>query len=223
MMASSAARWRVCSTRRTFSRATLRLAASVVQEFEVGVAEGILVVQVLERDEATRLDAHREGHEEDRPGLLAGERLRAHLPAHARHVAVDQDRLTRLEEPPTEPGRRPRVDEEAIGPLVDVGEGHGLGGAIEHPDHDDLGVEDLAHLVADEVVHRLHVELGGQALLDAVDDGQFRRALVRLAEQPLRLVEQAGVLQRRAEARRDRGEQPHVPVVEGVLAVQVLQ
>ena len=34
-------------------------------------------------------------------------------------------------------------------------------------DVDDLGVEDLAGAVADEVVHRLHVELRGQALLDA--------------------------------------------------------
>ena len=28
----------------------------------------------------------------------------------------------------------------------------------------DVGIEDLADLVADEVVHGLHVELGGEAL-----------------------------------------------------------
>ena len=37
---------------------------------------------------------------------------------------------------------------------------------VEDPDVEDLGVEDVAQLVADEVVHRLDVDLGGQALLD---------------------------------------------------------
>ena len=35
--------------------------------------------------------------------------------------------------------------------------------AVDDPDVDDLRVEDLLDLVADEVVHRLHVELGGEA------------------------------------------------------------
>ena len=39
--------------------------------------------------------------------------------------------------------------------------------AVEDPDVEHLGVEDLAQPVADEVVHRLHVDLRGQALLDA--------------------------------------------------------
>ena len=55
--------------------------------------------------------------------------------------------------------------------------------------------------VADEVVHRLHVELLGEPALDIVDDGELGRALVRLGEQALRLVEQAGVLERDAHAR----------------------
>ncbi len=65
-------------------------------------------------------------------------------------------------------------------------------------------------LVADQLVHRLHVELGGQAFLDAVDDRQLGRSLVGLGQQALRLVEQPGVLERDAQAARERGQQPNL-------------
>jgi hypothetical protein len=42
----------VSSNRRAFSRATLRLAAKVDNSRTVGLAEGILVVHVLERNNA---------------------------------------------------------------------------------------------------------------------------------------------------------------------------
>ena len=81
-------------------------------------------------------------------------------------------------------------------------------------DVDDLGVEDLLELVADQLVHRLHVELGGKALLDAVDDGQLGGALVGLREQPARLVEQGRVLERDGHARGERAEDPLGPLIE---------
>ena len=55
-------------------------------------------------------------------------------------------------------------------------------------------VEHIANLVADEVVDGLHIELGGQSFLDAVDDGQLFGALFRLPEKALGFVEEAGVL-----------------------------
>ena len=61
----------------------------------------------------------------------------------------------------------------------------------------------LAQLVADQVDDGLEVELGGEALLDAVDDRQLGGALLGLLEQALRLVEEARVLQRDAHARGD--------------------
>ena len=45
-----------------------------------------------------------------------------------------------------------------------------------------------------------NVELAGHALLDAVDQRQLRRALLGFLQQPLRLVEQARVLERDAHA-----------------------
>ena len=72
-----------------------------------------------------------------------------------------------------------------------------------------VDAQHLAQLVADQLDDRLEVELAGHALLDAVDDRELGVALLGLLQQPLRLVEQARVLERDAHARGDRGEQPH--------------
>jgi hypothetical protein len=85
---------------------------------------------------------------------------------------------------------------------------------IEDPDVDDLGVEDRLKPISHEVVHRLPFQPLGEAPLDVVDQRQLGSSLVRLAQQPFRLVEQAGVLERDAHAGRERAQQPHVCVVE---------
>ena len=51
-------------------------------------------------------------------------------------------------------------------------------------------------------------------LLDAVDHRELGVALLGLLQQPLRLVEEARVLERDAHARRDRRQQAHVGVAE---------
>ena len=87
---------------------------------------------------------------------------------------------------------------------------------VEHGDVDDLRVEDLLQAVPDEVVHRLHLEVLGQAALNVVDERELGVALSRL-------LEQARVLERDAEASGDRRQQPDVGVAERVLAVDVLE
>ena len=71
-------------------------------------------------------------------------------------------------------------------------------------------LEHLAQLVADEVDDRLEVELGGHALLDAVDDRELGGALLGFLQQPLRLVEEPRVLERDAERRGDASSAAHV-------------
>ncbi len=64
---------------------------------------------------------------------------------------------------------------------------------VEEVDRRPRRAEDIADLVADEVVDRLHVEFGGETILHAVDDGEFRCALFGLFEQALGLGEEAHV------------------------------
>ena len=58
--------------------------------------------------------------------------------------------------------------------------------------------------ITDQVDDRLKIELLRQGRSDLVDDRQLGCALLRFGQQPLRLVEQARVLERNAHARGDR-------------------
>ena len=86
-----------------------------------------------------------------------------------------------------------RLVGEADAPLDRVRVAGQPGGEVEDADVDDLGVEDLLDLVADDVVDRLHLELTRERLLHAVDQRQLGVPLPRLVHQPR-------VLQRHAEA-----------------------
>ena len=82
--------------------------------------------------------------------------------------------------------------------------------------------EDFAQLVADEIDDGLETQFRGERLLNGVDDRQLRGALFRFLQQPLRLIEQARVLQRHTHARGHRTEQAHSGFVVRVLALIVL-
>ena len=131
-----------------------------------------------------------------------------------RHVPVDDDGFARTQDVGGEACLAERVglQEEAAPLLVGVRIVDQVRLRIVDADSDVGLVEDLADLVADGVVDPLHVELGGERLLDAVDDRELRGALFALLEQALRLVEQARVLERDAHAVGERLQQAHVRV-----------
>ena len=96
-------------------------------------------------------------------------------------------------------------------------------GDINHPsplviqrDEGGFAAKDLADLVAYQVDDGLEIELAGQALLDAVDNGQFGRALLALLQKAMGLVEEAGVLQGDAHAGREGAQQTNVTLVVAV-------
>ena len=105
--------------------------------------------------------------------------------------------------------------------FVQVVDGAAL--VIEPADSDVFGAQHLAQLVADQVDDGLEVEFGRDALLNGVDDRQFGGALLRFLQQPLRLVEQARVLERHAHAGGDGRQQAHLGFAERVFALVVLQ
>ena len=90
------------------------------------------------------------------------------------------------------------LDSDPLAVVVDEGKLDQAGGGVEHADVDIGFMEHLANLVADRVVDALHIQLGRQRLLHAVDDGQLGGPLLGLVQQPLRLGELPRVLQRRA-------------------------
>ena len=88
--------------------------------------------------------------------------------------------------------------------------------SIEHADIDALRIEDLLEAVPDEVVHRLHIEVLGEAPLDVVDEGQLRVALARL-------LEQLSVREGHAQAPGERGQELYLRLAEGMFAIEVLK
>ena len=106
--------------------------------------------------------------------------------------------------------------DEPFAALDRVGEPDLTRGRVHHSDVHRLRVEDLCEAVPYEVVHRLHLEVLGEAALDVVDERELGVALPGLLEQP-------GVLERDAEAPGERGQQADVGLAERVLVVHVLE
>ena len=215
-VASSATRRCDSSMSRAFSSATLRLPASVAEQPLVGVREGMLVVEVLERDDATSLAGGDEGHAEPRLGRLPGQHRWIAIPLRlARHVHIDQERLAGLHHVPPEADHWHRLVGEAHAALDRVGKAQHVGRLVVDGDVDDLSVEDVPQLVADAVVEGLHVELAGDDRLDAVDDRELGIA-------PPGLLDRACARERCADVLPDEGEQRLVPLaVRHVLRVRL--
>ncbi len=84
------------------------------------------------------------------------------------------------------------------------------------------GVEHLPQFVAHQVHDGLEIQLGGQALLDAVDDSQLGVALLGFLEQALGLVEKTGILECHAHAGGHGLHQAYIRLAEGILALIIL-
>ena len=159
------------------------------QEADVRVAERVLPVEVLERDDARGLAGDDERHEQDGLRRLPGHDARLAVLRHrVGGERADQQRLAGRHHVTPDAGGRPgmvdreRFVGEADAALDRVREPEQARLAIHDRDVHHLGVEDLLDLVADEVVHPLHVELRREARLDAVDDRQLGVALAGLLD-----------------------------------------
>ena len=141
----------------------------------------------------------------------------------AAQVVGDEQRRPRLDDVLPEAHDGPIRHREAHAALEREREAHDPRVAVVDGDIDDLGVEDVARPLPHQLVHRLHIELGGEALLHAVHDRQLCGAAIGLGQQALRLVEQAGVLEGHAQAGGEGAEQPDVLLAERVFAVEVLE
>ncbi len=162
----------------------------------------MLPIDVLERDQSGRPVAHEERDPDRGQRRFPHDRERlADLGGSSRDVVVHNDRLPRLERHLAEADDLDRVRVEANPSFDLISEMDESVGRVEDLDIDDLRVEDLLDPVADEVVHRLHIEPFGEPPLHVVDERELGVALPGLLEQP-------SVLERNAKAPRERREAP---------------
>ena len=143
----------------------------------VGFAEAALLLDALDADDADSRVADKDRHAQVGPhpganrGLVLLELRRA----------VEQQRLARLEDPGRQPlAVRDRLLVPALPALVVVGEVDPARRPVVERDVGDVGLERLAHLLADELDQRVEVELRRERLADAVDRRELGHALARL-------------------------------------------
>src|SRR6185369_17717237 len=95
-------------------------------------------------------------------------------------LAVDDQRLARLDDPA---GQAFAIFERRQLVAMLVGKIDDAGAPVEQRDIRDVGPEDRANLLADELEQVGEIELPGELLRDRVDGGELRRALLRFGEQ----------------------------------------
>ena len=160
----------------------------------------MLPVQVVQRDDPRTSAAHEERDEHRRLGRLAGDRDR--IPCFftpSFHVLVDDDGFPRLQRDLAETHDPDRVIDQSLTTLKRIGEPDLTCLVIDHTDVHGLRVEDLVEPLADEVVHRLHLEVLGEPPLDVVDEGELGVPLACL-------LEEARVLESDTQVPRERRE-----------------
>ncbi len=195
-----------------------------LEEAHVGFAVRVLALHVDKVDQPAGLVPDDQRHVEGRFLVQrAGQRVTPVLFRLVLGIFVDDNRFARANDVSCKSLLTERVglDRDPFPVLVDIRVVDQVGLRIVDADAQVRLIEDLADLVADGVVDALHVELGGQRLLHARDDGELGRALLLGLEQPLRLVEQARVLERDRHRVGERGQQAHVGIGERILLVAV--
>ena len=175
-----------------------------LQQSNVGRTERMLAFHVDDIDRPASLITCHQRHD-DRRLLHVGSRHQ-----HAAiffdgscHVVVDEQRLAGAHYVRREAsaGHRLGVDRHPLAVLENIRKVDRVRHRVVNANADVSLIEDLANLVADGVIDSLHVEFGRERLLHAIDDRKLGVALLGFLQEALRLVEQAGVLERAAERR----------------------
>ena len=164
------------------------------QRFEqayVGFGEGVLGVQVLHGDGAQRLPLHPQRQPDARLGRLAAPRDFTEFRHALGHAGIDEQGLAgfpHVRGKAAVIGRLQALDNDAPAALDDVGDAHQTAVTVVDAHAHALGIEGLADRLAHQVVDGLHLQLGGQGGLHAVDDSQLGRTLLglRLGRRELR-------------------------------------
>ena len=229
MIASSAARSSVSvssrlvsSNRRAFSSATLRLAAIVVEQLDVRVAEGVLAVEVLQRDHAARPVADDERHPDSttsaaRPGRSPFDAVLGRARRHRSSIdgSACRSRSTMPRIVPGSAAARPGSGRRA---RSCTGSGH-LPASRSTIPMSTTWASKISWILSptSSYIACMSSSAARPCWTPLMIASSAARWSVS-AEQALRLVEQARVLEGDAHARGDVAQQPLVGVAEGVRA-----
>ena len=194
---------RVSLNSRAFCSATPTLAAMRRQQALVVGAVHAFRLRALHADHAEARAADRDRHAQVRQRLLADD-LGAELEAAPVRLAIDDERLAR----PDDPAGQALAELERLDLLaVLVREVDDAGVRVVQRDVGDVGLEHGADLLADEVEQRRQLELAGELLRHRVDRRELGGA-------PLRLGEQARVLDRDRRLQRQSDQEIELAVAE---------
>jgi hypothetical protein len=140
------------------------------QQAHVRMGEGVFLVEVQQRDHAGGFVAVHQRHEQRRARPCAVQRV---AERELLHLMPDQERLAGFEHRALQSAERECLGATALAVPGCVGVVERACRAIILADHHHMCVEHIAHGIAHQVVHGLHVELCGEALLNAVDQRQL--------------------------------------------------
>ena len=229
MTFSTSADVRCCSSaslvslnRRALRSATRRLARQADEEIELAWLERRAAV-APHRHRAEHCGAGQERHHHQ--ALVAAARRAGDLQRPRVGIdVVDQLGLAALQQRADDAGAGldpRRLDR--LGGVTDRDRGAMRAGiALGQEDRAVARLQQVLRVVGDAVHHQRQVERRRQVAADLRERGGFALAPLGLLQQPLRLVEQARVLERDAHAGDDRLEQPDLALAERVLALEAL-
>ena len=127
-------------------------------------------------------------------------------------IVVDQNALACADQFPVKPGKGIRLGIITLAFFQVIDDVRKFIGVIVFDDQNALGIEDFPDFIPHEIVDVLHRKFGSQPLLDTVNDGQLRIALLRLVEEP-------GVLEGHAHRVGQRLQQAHIAFCKSVLFI----
>ena len=194
-----------------------------LQQAHVAVAVGVFALEALQHHGAEGPVASHDGHAQEGEAAVgawddgqAGSHLLG-LRAQQARLALGHDAVPRRARPDPLRG-----DAQALAMLHLVEVVQRAGSVVVPADAQVLRAQHLADLLAHQLDDAVKVELAGDALLDAVDDGQLGIALLGFFQQTLGFVEAQRALQRHGHGRADGLQQAHLGVAIRVLALVVL-
>ena len=189
------------------------------QQALVVVVEAIFLLGALYAEHTDDLASRRYRNTQIGGGFLALSLDTEFLIAPA-EVFIDQHRFAR----PDDLGSQPFTISDRLDVVAEgIEEVDHVALFVEHREVNDIGLEEIAHLVSHHLDQHIRIELRGQCSADVVDRSQLGGPLLAFPEQAGGFIEEPGVFERHAHAVGEGREQAQIAFGKRPLVVHILQ